>query len=78
MAAVRPEPTAPNRYIFNWAHSLVGYSAHILASTSHMFFFFSTCRLIWIKTLNYNHLTLVTNSYVHLLGRRDAGSSIAL
>lgn len=32
MALVRPLPNAPNRYIFNWAHMLVGYSAHILAS----------------------------------------------
>lgn len=32
MAMMRPLPNAPNRYIFNWAHMLVGYSAHILAS----------------------------------------------
>ncbi|XP_046651670.1 putative ferric-chelate reductase 1 homolog [Daphnia pulicaria] len=33
MALMRPMPNAPNRYIFNWAHMLVGYSAHILAIT---------------------------------------------
>ncbi|KAI9554364.1 hypothetical protein GHT06_019636 [Daphnia sinensis] len=33
MALMRPLPNAPNRYIFNWAHMLVGYSAHILAIT---------------------------------------------
>nr|CAH0100345.1 unnamed protein product [Daphnia galeata] len=33
MALMRPGPNAPNRYIFNWAHMLVGYSAHILAIT---------------------------------------------
>ena len=32
MALMRPGPNAPKRYIFNWAHMLVGYSAHILAS----------------------------------------------
>lgn len=32
MAALRPAPDAPKRYIFNWAHMLVGHSAHILAS----------------------------------------------
>lgn len=32
MATFRPAPSSPNRYIFNWAHTLVGYSAHILAS----------------------------------------------
>ncbi|KAI9554365.1 hypothetical protein GHT06_019637 [Daphnia sinensis] len=31
MALMRPLPNAPNRYIFNWAHMLVGYSAHTLA-----------------------------------------------
>ncbi|XP_045030123.1 putative ferric-chelate reductase 1 homolog [Daphnia magna] len=33
MALMRPLPNAPNRYIFNWAHMLVGYSAHTLAIT---------------------------------------------
>ena len=32
MAMVRPSPLSSKRYIFNWAHLLVGYSAHILAS----------------------------------------------
>lgn len=31
MAYFRPAPNAPKRLIFNWAHSIVGYSAHILA-----------------------------------------------
>ena len=32
MAAIRPLPSSPKRYLFNWAHFLVGQSAHILAS----------------------------------------------
>ena len=36
MAYFRPHPGTPKRFIFNWAHWLVGNSAHILAS---MFFF---------------------------------------
>lgn len=32
MAALRPDPTARRRYVFNWAHSVVGYTAHALAS----------------------------------------------
>lgn len=33
MAAMRPLPSSPKRYIFNWAHLFVGHSAHILAIT---------------------------------------------
>nr|CAH0100348.1 unnamed protein product [Daphnia galeata] len=36
MALMRPGPNAPKRYIFNWAHMLVGYSAHILASNDYL------------------------------------------
>ena len=32
MAYFRPHPGTPKRFIFNWAHWLVGNSAHILAS----------------------------------------------
>jgi hypothetical protein len=34
MAAFRPAPNAAKRFIFNWAHSIVGYSAHALASNA--------------------------------------------
>ena len=33
MAYFRPHPGTPKRFIFNWAHWLVGNSAHILGST---------------------------------------------
>jgi hypothetical protein len=30
MAYFRPHPDGPRRYIFNWAHWLVGKAAHVL------------------------------------------------
>ena len=33
MAYFRPHPGTPKRFIFNWAHWLVGNSSHILGST---------------------------------------------
>ena len=35
MAYFRPHPGTPKRFIFNWAHWLVGNSSHILGSTFH-------------------------------------------
>ena len=36
MAQFRPHPGTPKRFIFNWAHWLVGNTAHILASNVHL------------------------------------------
>ena len=57
MAALRPAPNAAKRFIFNWAHSIVGYSAHALASNA-------STQIICLNQLI--HLSL---SHVHLLGR---------
>ena len=40
MAYFRPHPGTPKRFIFNWAHWLVGNSSHILGSTYFLFIIF--------------------------------------
>jgi hypothetical protein len=69
MALMRPMPNAPNRYIFNWAHMLVGYSAHILASNE----FFSQN---WFTIFADNPFALF--SYLHLSCRWNGRSGITL
>lgn len=54
MAYFRPHPGTPRRFIFNWAHWLVGNSAHILASP--FLSFFSYRSFIAYCTLSYDYL----------------------
>ena len=64
MAYFRPHPGTPKRFIFNWAHWLVGNSAHILAS---MFFFKSAVTFCFSVKISFS---LSNCSRLHLFGRR--------